>query len=347
MGEPIEFQIRRIDLRDAADDVLRALHSVEAPVAAEQGSNRMPQSVDAYKAFARNLPSRYDDHTWLVETPDGTPVAVGYCWSDAAGDRRRMYCDVLVSRARRRHGLGKSLLVVICEQTIAEGRSLLTWETFDTVPAGDAFSRSVGGRAGRVNRKSELRLADLDWELVAKWARGEPARERGYSLELVQGAFPERLRPDAVELHRIMQTAPRDNLEGGDAVVDTAFVAEMDRALVESGQTRWTVLVRDPAGACVGGTEVVFDPADSRTVHQQSTGIHAEHRRMGLARWAKAEMLEWIRQERPNVERVQTGNAFSNKTMLAINDALGFEVVSVQTDWQADVEDVYRTIRKG
>ncbi len=346
MSEHVEFQVRRVDLRNASDGCLRVLHSVEAPVAAEQGSNRMPQSIDAYMAFARNLPSRYDGHTWLVEDPEGASVAVGYCWSDAAGDRRRMYCDVLVSRDRRRHGLGKLLLAVICEQTIAEGRSLLTWETFDTVPAGEALSRSVGGRAARVNRKSELRIADLDWALVASWARGQPARERGYSLQRVHGAFPEHLRPDAVELHRIMQTAPRGDLEGGDAAVDTAFVAEMDRALVESGQTRWTVLVRDPGGACVGGTEIVFDPADGRIVHQQSTGIHPDHRRVGLARWTKAEMLEWLRQERPTVERVHTGNAFSNEAMLAINGALGFEVVSVQRDWQADVEEVYRAIRE-
>ncbi len=347
MSEAVEYQIRRVKFRDGDEDVLRALHSVEAPVAAEQGSNRMPQSVDAYIAFARNLPSRYDVHSWLVEDAEDAPVAVGYCWSDAAGDKRRMYCDVLVSRDRRRRGLAKLLLTVICEQAIAESRPLLTWETFDAVPAGEAFSQSVGGRAARVSRKSELRLANLDWSLVAKWARGAPARQQGYSLELVHGAFPEHLRPDAVELHRIMQTAPRDDLEGGDAAVDTAFVAEMDRALVESGQTRWTVLVRNPGGACVGGTEIVFDPADSSIVHQQSTGIHPDHRRMGLALWAKAEMLEWLRRERPGVEQVHTTNALSNDAMLTINDALGFEVVSVQTDWQANVEDVYCAIRQG
>ena len=51
-------------------------------------------------------------------------------------------------------------------------------------------------------------------------------------------------------------------------------------------------------------------------------------------------MLERIRQERPEAERVRTGNAFSNAPMLAINDALGFKVISTRTEWQADVDRI-------
>jgi hypothetical protein len=47
-------------------------------------------------------------------------------------------------------------------------------------------------------------------------------------------------------------------------------------------------------------------------------------------------MLDRLRVERPEVQRVRTGNAFSNAPMLAINDALGFEVIAVQTEWQVD-----------
>ena len=51
-------------------------------------------------------------------------------------------------------------------------------------------------------------------------------------------------------------------------------------------------------------------------------------------------MLDRIRRERPEAQRVRTGNAFSNAPMLAINDALGFDEISAQTEWQADVEQV-------
>jgi hypothetical protein len=47
---------------------------------------------------------------------------------------------------------------------------------------------------------------------------------------------------------------------------------------------------------------------------------------------------------RPAVERIRTGNAFSNAPMLAINDALGFIVVSTRTEWQADPVHVRRAL---
>ena len=62
-------------------------------------------------------------------------------------------------------------------------------------------------------------------------------------------------------------------------------------------------------------------------------------------KWAKAAVLERIRHERREAGRVRTENAFSNAPMLAINDALGFKVISTRTEWQADVGDLVRTLR--
>ena len=212
------------------------------------------------------------------------------------------------------------------------------------MPAGDSFCRGLGAHVARVNRESQLALSDVDRAMVAGWASAPRARELGYSLEMVDGAFPEHLRADAVTFHHIMQTAPRDDLEVGDILIDTEFVAELDRALNGSGRARWVVFVRDPAGGCVGGTEITFEPGDPSTVYQQNTGIDPVHRGIGLAKWAKAAMLGRIQDERPEVRRVRTGNAFSNAPMLAINDALGFKVVSTRTEWQADPGDVLRRI---
>ncbi len=205
MREQVNFQIRRVGFRAGSDGELQALHAVEAPIETERGSNRMPQPLDSYLTFARNLPSQFSDHSWLVETSDGTPVAVGYCWSNAAGDERVMECDVLVRRDRRREGIGSRLMALICDEAASAGRSLLTWSTFDAVPAGDAFSRSLAAHVARVNRTSELALSDIDWTMVERWTSAERTRERGYSLESIVGAFPEHLRADAATFHHIMQ----------------------------------------------------------------------------------------------------------------------------------------------
>jgi len=257
-----------------------------------------------------------------------------------------MECDVLVRRDRRREGIGSQLFARICDETANEGRSLLTWSTFDAVPAGDAFSRWLGARVARVNRTSELRLTEVDWPMIEDWEHAGRARERGYRLEMIDGAFPEHLRADAASFHRIMQTAPRENLDVGDVLRDPDDIAEFDRALLEAGRMRWTALVRDSTGACVGGTEVTFGPWEPTVVRQQNTGIDPAHRGLGLAKWAKAAMVARVRHERPEVQRIRTDNAFSNGPMLAINDALGFNVISTRTEWQASVTDVRRSVHR-
>ena len=164
---------------------------------------------------------------------------------------------------------------------------------------------------------------------------------------MIDGPFPYRLRTDAVRFHHIMQTAPKEALDIGDVLIDAADVAQLDRALVESGRVRWTLLVRDPAGTCVGGTEVTYEPWEPAVVHQQNTGIDPAHRGVGLAKWAKAAMLRRLRAERPEAQVVRTDNAFSNAAMLAINDALGFTVTRTRTEWQAGVEAVRHALDAG
>ena len=331
--------MRRVGFRDGTDDELAALHAVEAPIEVERRPDQEVQPLESYVAFARNLASQFDDHTWLAEDGDG-PVATAACWSNSAGDPRVMECDVFVRRDRRRLGIGRRLFRQVLDTTVEDGRTRLTWSTHDTVPAGEAFSRHLGARVARVNRTSELRLGDLDWARVASWSAAPEARRLGYSIETVDSPIPAHLFADAATFHHIMQTQPRDDLDTADTLMTAEQAAEVDRSVVESGRERWTLLVRAPDGACVGGTELHLEPWNPTLALQQNTGIDPAHRGRGLAKWVKAAMLERLRDERPDVDRVHTGNAFSNAPMLAINDALGFRVISTRTEWQADVADL-------
>lgn len=335
--------VRRVGFRDGTDEELTALWTVETPIEAERRPDVASQPLDSYIGFARSLPSRFHDHTWIAETAAGEPVGSSACWWNDAGDDRVMECDVFVHRDHRRHRIGWQLLTAITATTLDAGRSLLTWSTFDAVPGGEAFSRAVGAVPARVNRTSELRLDAVDWELVAAWTDAA-GRSKGYTLEVIDGAFPESKRADAARFHHIMQTMPREGLDVGDVIITESDVADQDRAHDEAGRERWTILVYDPQGVCVGGTELHLEPWEPAVVKQQNTGIDPAHRGLGLAKWAKAAMLERLRAERPGVQRVRTGNAFSNAPMLAINDRLGFDVISVRTEWQADAAELQKRL---
>jgi hypothetical protein len=51
-----------------------------------------------------------------------------------------------------------------------------------------------------------------------------------------------------------------------------------------------------------------------------------------------------LRDERPDVAEVITGNSTSNRHMLAINERLGFRPWQEVNGWQADVPDVVRRV---
>ncbi len=249
-------------------------------------------------------------------------VTVGEKGSDRCSSRRS------VKRPRRRAG------------PCSRGRPLTRRRLVVASP------ERLGAEVARINRTSVLVLADVDWQMVQEWADAKRARERGYRIEMIDGVFPAHLRADAARFHHIMQTAPRDDLDIGDVILDANDIAGLDRALLEAGRSRWTAFVRDADGACVGGTEVTFEPWEPTTALQQNTGIDPSHRRLGLAKWVKATMVERVRHDRPDVQRIRTDNAFSNAPMLVINESLGFKVMSTRTEWQADVSEVSRTLNR-
>lgn len=232
----------------------------------------------------------------------------------------------------RRRGVSWQLTLPIIDTAEAEGRESLVGNAFDSVPAGGAFALRLGARAARVNRTSELRMSDVDWDLA--WSDAGQARALGYSFECWDGPFPDELAGDAAAFHHIVQTKPRDDLYVADVILHADHVVELHRALAEAGRQRWTIFVRDINGRCVGGTEVTFEPWGATVALQQNTAIGETHRELGLAKWVKASMLDRIRRERPEVERVRTSNAFSNAPMLAINNKLGFKIIEVRAERQ-------------
>ena len=335
MSEPKSgFRVRRVGFRHGSDAELAAMHLVETEIESERCPGSEPQPLASYMRFARNLPSLFDDHTWVADLGDGTPIGCGACWSNSAGDAGHMESYVYVRRPMRRRGVGSALAREVLRTAIEEGRSSISWSTYDTIPAGESFSKSLGGSVGRVSRNSELQVARLDLNQLDSWIASARLRAHGYRLQFWDGPYSNELLGAAANFHRLMNTQPRDAMATGDIRIDADHVAELDRALQEAGRDRWTVFVRNPSGNAIGGTEVVFEPWAPAVVQQMNTAIDPAHRGLGLAKWAKAEVLRRLHRERPAVAIVRTGNAFSNAAMLAINDALGFEIVEVRTEWR-------------
>jgi GNAT superfamily N-acetyltransferase len=86
------------------------------------------------------------------------------------------------------------------------------------------------------------------------------------------------------------------------------------------------VAIADATGEMAAITEIAIDPEHPEWAFQQLTAVTRAHRGHRLGLLVKTAMLEWLASAEPRVDRVATSNAASNEHMIAVNEALGYEV---------------------
>ena len=68
--------------------------------------------------------------------------------------------------------------------------------------------------------------------------------------------------------------------------------------------------------------------------HQHDTAVAREHRGHRLGLLLKADMLQWLRAEEPQLETIDTFNAESNSHMVSVNERLGYRVMGRELAFQ-------------
>ena len=107
-----------------------------------------------------------------------------------------------------------------------------------------------------------------------------------------------------------------------------------DRYLVESGRIRVASYAVDRDGAVVAYAVAAVSNDQHRHIDQWGTLVDPAHRghRLGLA--VKCAQLRALSDRFAHKSFVETTNAETNAHMVAINEALGFQVTQVYGDFQ-------------
>jgi RimJ/RimL family protein N-acetyltransferase len=142
-----------------------------------------------------------------------------------------------------------------------------------------------------------------------------------YDLERFVGACPEAQLGEMQMLREAINDAPED---GDFEAYPPERIRTVERWLAEQQQTPYTIVARHRAtGAAAGITMVCTHELRPAIAAQEDTSVIASHRGHRLGLRMKLAMLDWLRDERPDVEAIDTWNAAGNAPMIAINDALG------------------------
>jgi len=278
---------------------------------------------------------------------DRSGAIVGYSvvgWDkNEPGNQHLRWCEVAVSQAHRRRGLGRSLLRRAVH-AVADQREDLVFisQVTDRIPAAERFARAMGATPGLDMKMNQLDLSSVDRARVSEWARIAPA---GYRLERVDGPVPDELIRPTIESASGMNDAPRGDLRMDDWELTEEQIRDREAWWRQTGIERWLIIaLHEASGEGAGYTVVTYDPRVPHLIWQQGTAVVEAHRGHQLGLWMKADMLKRILDERTQAQFIRTGNANTNAQMLAINTQLGFKPAWSGALWQLTLADARKAV---
>lgn len=302
------MEIKLLDLDDDAEprgyaDVRIAAQTVDRP--GEQASSQ-EQIIESLREASPD----FSEFIRLVALRAGEVVGIA-----SVGLRERLAIGSITVHPRyRRQGIGTALLEALLPEL--RGREALENRAVVKGSAGEhwALARGFHVTASRVVQR--LTVADVEpdsWELTA------PA---GYRVEQWIGEAPEHLLVSVASTRRAIHDAP-------DPGRDPEWTPELVRAEEAEDQAadvehRVVVAVEEATGRVVAFTNVRLHPNDVEHTVWHDTVVAPLHRGRGLARRVKAHMLRWLRADKPELARIDTGTASANSPMIRVNEALGF-----------------------
>jgi len=333
------FAIEEWDPQAATDEQWQARYELSMLIQAEQEPEDPPERLDQWRESVLRHPSWVTNVRWAGSDREGRLVGTAHLSLGYKEENRHLaFFGIAVHPGSRRRGIATHLTARIVERAAADGRRLLQAWAPEGSP-GAAFLGALGAECKLTERKSSLHTARLDRALLEGWVTRAAERAPGYSLVGFDDRCPDELLAPWVELTHVMNTAPRGELDMQDWRQTPEMYRENEERYLSQGYRGWTLIARrDADGTLAGFTELSFDPRRPWLAWQGGTAVRPEHRSLGLGRWLKAAMALRLLDQRPEVARVDTGNAFVNKAMLDINIAMGFELVRGYGEWQVPVE---------
>jgi RimJ/RimL family protein N-acetyltransferase len=284
----------------------------------------------------------YMRHSWEGEPGrwfvayDG-PDAIGTASIDVSDydNLELAWLSVRVSPARRRRGHGTSILAHLEPLAGELGRPLLGIDGWDSKATyGFAIAHGYEHRSAEVRRLQVVNEAPDPRPI-----RDEALEAAGdYELIRVEGYSPDDLLPGLVELTSAINDAPFDALEWEDEIYSPERVRAYERAQIESGFRFRRIIARHrDTGEPAAHTVAEVDDAQPEIGHQHDTSVLRAHRGHRLGLLVKTEMMLWLAEVEPQLERIYTFNAESNAHMIAVNERLGYRPLGRVLEFQRRV----------
>lgn len=256
------------------------------------------------------------------------PVAFTYIAYDTelspsyAHDSHICQVHIRVAAPLRRRRVATALLNTLLDTAETLGKDIIQIEADN--PAGKEFCRSLKGEMVHKEIQHRLYLEEADWQTAEAWLA--TGREKFPDTEFIffRDCPEAYIVPFCRAYTEIINQRPTGDME--QTIVTTPESRRIEEQDMKKRGVEWyTLISRESNGEVSGLTDIMYHPREPHKIIQYFTGVSARHRRKGLAKRLKADMLIVIKEQFPAVEYISTTMASDNRPMQAINAQLGFK----------------------
>lgn len=333
----LSYELSEYEIETLSDEELEPILDATNLLNRETQPRSVDLNSDELRMFA--ISPGMTQKRFLVHDKDGDLAGMGNARYPGDGTNAEiLICQIQVLPRHRRRHVGTLILRRIADMAEELGRDRLQSYFFDTVPAGEAFATAVGAEKALAFHENFLRIAELDRDLMEAWSQIGDERAPGYSVELIEGPVPATLFEDMAHLYHVLE---RDMpmSEGFEPREWTAEkVAEQQEHYLQGVDSLSAFAIEAASGRAVGMSQLIRRKSDPTTWLVTVTMVDPSHRGLSLGKWVKGTVNVAALDRWEGGVYQETGNAFTNEPMLAINRAMGFEHELTITDCSLSLE---------
>jgi RimJ/RimL family protein N-acetyltransferase len=223
----------------------------------------------------------------------------------------------------------------ILRLTNENGRRTLWGGCWADNTAGAAFLKKHGFTYASHDARRFQYLDQLDQDQLDQ--QYELARQKATDYELVRVQVPtdEDLLTQLIEVTAAINDAPMGELDFEDELFDLQRLKDFEFAAQAKGERLYRVFARHKQTGAVGGhTVMMVQPKRPTFGEQYDTAVHRDHRGHRLGILLKLEMMRWLAEVEPQIERIETWNQADNRYMIDANEAIGYRLSRIYDTYQ-------------
>lgn len=309
------------------DSVAATLSDVATRTDAIDDPDPLPRSAESFR-LARQYghDNRPTDFMWLAVDNDDVVRGCAEMELSIWDNPQLAFTNVSADPELWGTGVRTALLDLTIAAAREHGRTqLLAWTTGGGEQ--EAFHVRHGFEPGLRMARRTLLPTKLDLAEVQRLHDDAADRASEYELVRLDGRAPDELIPSLISLFEAINDAPLDDLDVEPDEFPVERVRAYDDAMEARRQHVYRIMARHrPSGDFAGHTILCVDETRPGVAFQEDTSVVGAHRGHRLGMLLKSAMVLWMRDERPELERIDTTNAYTNTHMIAVNDELGCTV---------------------